>query len=410
MIKNTLSWRITAPLRAISNLYPKLLRKIWKIERAANVPRMAAESSATFASATIPADRLLPGILGLRGIAALAIVLYHLVHIASIAVPTPFSFIATDFGKGVHLFFVLSAFSLMHSTAHTIQHPNWVSRYFIKRFWRIAPLYYCIMFALILWPLLKARVWAVDLQAVILNLTFTFAFVPWKGIVWGGWSVGVEMLFYALFPVLLMCIRTHAGSLNLVALSIIVSLAARPALQDHYEFTVSEYRYNWAYFSFAANLCFFALGMYAFRVAQAIERKAPARNWLAPISSIVILGTLIFTGLEKSLNHLWLAGIILWGIGFAALSVWQSTQPSRLSANRIFEYLGERSYSLYLIHPLVIVFFQDRNTIPLHFDGISGRRLCIFCLRYICPYTNTPVGRSIVPSHRDSWHSARSHT
>ena len=40
-----------------------------------------------FHSATIPADRLLPGIHGLRGIAAVAIVLYHLVKIAGLDVP-----------------------------------------------------------------------------------------------------------------------------------------------------------------------------------------------------------------------------------------------------------------------------------------------------------------------------------
>ena len=57
-------------------------------------------SSTTFQSDTIPAERLLPGIHGLRGIAALAVVLFHLVHLAGIAVPKAFTFIAADFGKG----------------------------------------------------------------------------------------------------------------------------------------------------------------------------------------------------------------------------------------------------------------------------------------------------------------------
>lgn len=98
----------------------------------------ATGAETAYRSSIIPQQRLLPGILGLRGIAALAVVLFHLVHLASLKLPEPFSFIAVDFGKGVHLFFVLSAFSLMHSTEHTMHRTQWVSEYFVKRFlcWR----------------------------------------------------------------------------------------------------------------------------------------------------------------------------------------------------------------------------------------------------------------------------------
>ncbi len=92
----------------------------------AKLSQTSSEDLADFHSATIPQGRLLPGIHGLRGIAALAVVLFHIVHIADVAVPRSFSFIAADFGKGVHLFFVLSAFSLMHSTEHTMHRPAWV--------------------------------------------------------------------------------------------------------------------------------------------------------------------------------------------------------------------------------------------------------------------------------------------
>lgn len=311
-----------------------------------------------FRSAIIPQDRLLPGILGLRGIAALAVVLFHLVHLASIKVPEPFSFIAADFGKGVHLFFVLSAFSLMHSTEHTMHRPQWVSEYFVKRFFRIAPLYYAIMASITLWPAILHGKWSIDFQALLLNLTFTFGLVPWKGIVWAGWSVGVEMLFYAIFPVLLVTVRTRVGTMKLLALSILVTYAARGALDAHYEHTVSLYRYNWAYFSFAANLCFFVMGMYAFRVVHTVDRDSAAMRWFIPALCVSLIAGLLFTDLGKPLRLLWKADLIVWGLAFAALSIWQSSRPSRWSANRICEYLGERSYSIYLLHPVVIVLLK----------------------------------------------------
>ena len=47
--------------------------------------------------------------------------------------------------------------------------------------------------------------------------------------------------------------------------------------------------------------------------------------------------------------------LVLWGCGFAALAVWQSLWPSRWCANSFLEHVGERSYSVYLPHPVIIV-------------------------------------------------------
>lgn len=319
-----------------------------------------AGAHAAFRSEIIPQRNLLPGILGLRGIAALAVVLFHLVHLAEISAPKPFTFISADFGKGVHLFFILSAFSLMHSTAHTMHRPRWVNEYFVKRFFRIAPLYYCLMAVMILGPAIVSGTWYVDFKALLLNLTFTFGFAPWTSMVWAGWSVGVEMMFYAIFPVLLMTVRTRVGTMKLLAISILITYAARSVLDIHYEHTVSQYRYNWAYMSFASNLCFFVMGMYAFQVVHTIDRKSRAIRWYIPAASIMILGALLLTDIGKPLRLVWKADLILWGLAFAALGIWQSTYPSRWSANRVFEYLGERSYSVYLWHPVVLMLLKPQ--------------------------------------------------
>ena len=313
-----------------------------------------------FRSEIIAQKNLLPGLLGLRGFAAVAVILFHLVHITEISVPVIFQFIAVDFGKGVHLFFVLSAFSLMHSTERTMHRPDWVREYFWKRFLRIAPLYYLIMAGMILWPRLVSGAWQFDLEAILLNTTFTFGFAPWTGIVWAGWSVGVEMIFYAIFPVLLMTIRTREGALLFVLVSIVITYAARSSLQIHYEHTVSEYGYNWAYFSFAANLCFFAMGMYAYRLVTTVGNDTQVMRWLIPAASVTILGALLLTELGKQLRLPLKADLIAWGVGLAALCTWQAARPSWWSANKILEYLGERSYSLYLLHPVVIVLFKNR--------------------------------------------------
>lgn len=307
-------------------------------------------ASRPFHSATIPQERLLPGIHGLRGIAALAVVLFHLVYIADIAVPPVFIFIADDFSKGIHLFFVLSAFSLLHSTEHTMGRPTWMREYFVKRFFRIAPLFYCVLAASVLGSAIRAGNLAVNPQVLLLNLTFTFGLAPWSGIVMGGWTVGVEMLFYVILPVLLATVRSSRATLAFAIFCMVVSFASRAVLQVHYEHTVALYDYNWSYFSFAPNLCYFAFGMYAFRVAQESGQASAAMRRGIPLAATSLL-LLLFAGRYNG----WRPDLTLWGIGFAALALWQSRWPSRWCANRVFEYVGERSYSVYLLHPLVIV-------------------------------------------------------
>jgi len=134
-----------------------------------------------FRSAIVQKKRLLSGIHGLRGLAAFAVVLYHLVHIGGIQTPAIFDFIKRDFGYSVHLFFILSAFSLMYSTEAKVNQPNWLTDYFIKRFFRIAPLFYFAIVYFIVFGLADK-----NFINIILNLTFTFGFNPPSGFVWGG--------------------------------------------------------------------------------------------------------------------------------------------------------------------------------------------------------------------------------
>jgi peptidoglycan/LPS O-acetylase OafA/YrhL len=312
-----------------------------------------------FRSATIPFDRLLPGIHGLRGIAAMAIMLYHLAKLADLAVPEHFSFIAGVFSYAVHLFFVLSAFSLMHSTEHTMHRPNWVAEYFVKRYFRIAPLYCAIMAGMITWPLIKSQTMAYDIPRILLNLTFTFGFAPWSSIVWGGWTVGVEMLFYAIFPILLLTVRSTKATLTLLLAAIIVTFAARISLHQHFSYTQATYGYNWAYFSFVANLCFFCMGMFAYRLFRQRAFAGSIKFDFLRFTTLLLLGILLLTDIDRPLNRLWRADQLLWGAAFMMLCIWQGARPSQWSANRLFEYLGERSYSIYLLHPIIIVLLKS---------------------------------------------------
>jgi peptidoglycan/LPS O-acetylase OafA/YrhL len=197
------------------------------------------------------------------------------------------------------------------------------------------------------------------LNRIVLNVTFTFGFMPSSGLVWGGWSVGVEMIFYGIFPVLLLLIKTHRSALTLLLISIVVSVALRSALHVQYMNAEPSARFDWSYFSFAPNLCFFAMGIYVYRLSQFYAGHKTLFSLYAPIATMVIIGALVCFDAGALRNNSGRLDIVLWGFGLSALCAWQGCQPSRVIASYALEYLGERSFSIYLLHPVIVFFSKD---------------------------------------------------
>ena len=265
-----------------------------------------------FNSILVQKDRLLPGIHGLRGLAALAVVLYHTVHLVGITPPDFLEFIGRDFGYSVHLFFILSAFSLYYSTESLTNRPNWIPEYFLKRFFRIAPLFYFVIALEIARQIVFARRIVTDFNSILLNMTFTFGFVPFSGFVWGGWSVGVEMIFYAIFPVLILTIRTHRSALVLLVMSIVISYLIRQALHAQHVALIPQPRWDWSYFAFASNIGFFAMGIYAYQVSCLYKGSILASR-IVPLFAVIIIGGLMFFGIGKYFYGDGRWDIVIWG-------------------------------------------------------------------------------------------------
>jgi len=117
---------------------------------------------------------------------------------------------------GVFLFFVASAFTLCNSTIERANEETPTRNFYLRRFFRIAPLYYIGMAFYFL--LQTAFPQYAEQQYTPLNVLANLALVhglmpgAFTGTVPGGWSVGTECVFYALFPGLfLACQRLHAA-------------------------------------------------------------------------------------------------------------------------------------------------------------------------------------------------------
>jgi len=170
----------------------------------------------------------------LRGIAILLVMVTHVSH-SQINI-SDISRVIFDFGKiGVELFFFLSAYTLCLSMTIRKEGEH-VNYYYIRRYFRIAPLYYIgiiLYFIVSKYDFLNqggnlSHHENFTFSNIFFNITFLHGLVPSANntIVPGGWSIGTEMLFYVVFPVLFHLYQRFKSTLYLVVAPLIGLIVA----------------------------------------------------------------------------------------------------------------------------------------------------------------------------------------
>ena len=155
----------------------------------------------------------------LRAVAILGVVMMHS-GLAEYAGPTLWLFMISG-ARGVQLFFVISGFAMMYAW-HAQKNPS-ATAFFIRRFCRIAPMYYVGIVGTLVFFGYSARYWAPDgigPTDIVVNLSFLHAWFPnaMSSVVAGGWSIGDEMMFYLLVPLIVTRVRGPVGAAVMVAL------------------------------------------------------------------------------------------------------------------------------------------------------------------------------------------------
>ena len=159
----------------------------------------------------------------LRGLMAIAIMFYHLTywHIF----PLDSSYFLGRLGiYGVSVFFVLSGLSMAIVYSNFIVDKQTAAVFFIRRIFRIWPLLWICVAIVTIPSLLKGN--EASIMQVLLNITTLFGFVsPSSYINTGAWSIGNEMVYYALTPILIMSYEKNIIKGNaILALSFFVTL------------------------------------------------------------------------------------------------------------------------------------------------------------------------------------------
>ncbi len=268
-----------------------------------------------------------------RGLAALAVAQYHfLVWNAGIDVQSMGTF-------AVYLFFTLSGLTMMMVYGDRFAlgiTPDALSDFFRKRVARLLPL-------LALVAVLAAAKQVIAGGANIANALLTgtgLMALHLPGLLSnsvGAWSLGIELAFYAVFPV----IAVLARSWKTVAIWFVVLLIGQHLLL----WRISAVEQHWHYY--VSNLTFapfFAMGILA-AFDHGERTEGMFSIVLALLVAVFAFSVLFSIDLMRDqvsfLGLTILVGLVIW-------AAWRTRLPGWLTGFATF--LGDISYSLYLTH------------------------------------------------------------
>lgn len=291
----------------------------------------------------------------LRGLAALSVVIYHtaLMPAPNPVVPRWAEIVVLNGGMGIALFFVVSSFSLFFTMPMRLREPNPWASFFVHRFFRIAPLFYLW---LLLTPFRDKFMQGIshDWEEIAASASFIFNLVPrgQQGVVWASWTIGVEMLFYVLFPLFYLFAKNRWQALTLT-LWLLIGWTAIKGLLVYFPSEPAT-RDMFVSFSFPHYLPVFGCGAIAYHLLMPNGQLAQK-----PWEFGVALSTLAIAILLALLSG-WLPSIFgepfYWeAVAFMLLLLGLGWAPVKPVVNTFTRYLGRISYSLYLNHPSVIL-------------------------------------------------------
>lgn len=301
---------------------------------------------------------------GLRGLAILGVIAIHCSAVSSQILGIKTNFI--DLGKyGVELFFLISGFILCYVKNKT----NYGTlKFFIKRFFRLAPLYYLIIASCYLIGFNNSLesttiIKPLDFKNFLLHIFFIHGLFPnyLRSIFGVVWSLTPEFVFYLLFPLLFKFSKKFL-IVSFFIFLIIANFKTNIAMLLFGKLTPTVD--IWINHSPINNMFLFIFGMMVFKYSNFFET-----NKIVKFAGILGLILFILGGfglLGKDVNKI--AGMIFsdayFGyilLSFPLLIYSKNLIITKLLENSFMTYLGKLSYSAFFIHYAIIMILNNYN-------------------------------------------------
>lgn len=273
---------------------------------------------------------------GLRGLAACTVVIAHFEN------QTKFlGGILNGAGQlGVMLFFVLSGFLMGRLYLHQTVSTSSVLRFFRKRAARVFPLYFAVVLASYAWTQLSGQVrpaFSITDKNIWEHVLF------WRGTS-VLWTIPVEVQFYALFPILWFIFAKRKNE-------IVIWLALLMAVVAALGFPQTPVLLH--------RLPFFLLGVGVSLLPA--PRASTSIDFLFAVSLIGFF--LMFPGIRELIGMprggLWGSSVYMAFMPALLLAALWSPLADRVLGSAPGKFLGDISYSIYLLHMPVLYWLRD---------------------------------------------------
>lgn len=293
----------------------------------------------------------------LRGIAAIMVFLIHLrakFFIFQTPLPDWFDKWVSIGHTGVLLFFILSAFSLCLTMPRHEKTGIPLASFFTHRLFRILPMFYAVYVISTFRNYFLFHQTSFDGLEVVLSILCVNNFylpVPLGRPVWAGWTISVEMIFYGLFPFIHKYIITVRRSVFAVIAAILLFAAIRWL----FEATGIQTKYPDYLFWSIYYIPIFMMGFLAFYITKNpwfMQRK----NELTGVLFLGLALAIMYAFSRKILvqEPFFITNYYPLSIGYVFLILGLYCWPIKILVNRFTIFIGKLSFSIYLLHPIII--------------------------------------------------------
>jgi exopolysaccharide production protein ExoZ len=295
------------------------------------------------------------GIQVLRGIAAVSVLLHHVLE-ESLAFGLrryPSDPLILAGASGVDLFFVISGFIMLYTCVGRFGEPKAASDFLVRRLIRIVPLYWLVSL-LILGLALSGLFY----KSMVLSpgmVLSSLLFLPTDHLLLGvGWTLQYEMYFYLVFA-LCLCFLTARSTIVVLPLILTGAIALSPVLPEG---PVRSFFAD----PISLEFCFGLWLAYAL-----FHGRLPAiRPALAAVVGLAgILASVLLFPAEGTARLASSIRFLAWGLP-ALLIVFSALSLDGIPGNagRALFFLGNASYSIYLTHAIVMTSYAKLIKTP----------------------------------------------
>lgn len=325
--------------------------------------------------------RRIPALDGLRGVAVLMVLFYHMAGGATSTFLPLHWFGELDKAGylGVTLFFILSGFLITNILWESRTHPHWWRNFYARRALRIFPLYYLALGLTLLaaawahtFPAAASKIWSPALflqnipgrcQEAITNTASPLPLLHF-------WSLAVEEQFYLIWPLLLVRQRDERGAQRLFAATFFLSFVFRCVV---WRFAAEPETWNPFLLSRVGEMAAGAWLAVSSHTEQwpSIRRRAP---WLGLLGiGVYIVTSAVSRTFELGTVLQAVVGLTAITVGLAAVLVMALEDGvwSRLFRWRLLRWFGGISFGLYVFHVLLKPLF---DSITFRVAPVAGMR------------------------------------